>query len=62
MAMFRIELEHTDWQTVLNTLGSRPYVEVAQLIGKISQQLQVGPVAPKGNGEQIHKEMPRDQS
>jgi hypothetical protein len=60
--MFRIELDHTEWQAILNIIGRQPYADVAQLIARMSQQLQAGPTAPRpaGNGEQIAKEVPRD--
>jgi hypothetical protein len=64
--MFRIELDHTEWQAILNIIGRQPYADVAQLIARMSQQLQGGPVGqqapqprPAGNGEQM-KEVPRD--
>lgn len=53
---FRVELEHTDWQSVLNLLAQGRYDQVAPLIGKISEQLRVAP-AP-GNGQEVPLDTP----
>lgn len=49
MAKFNVELEHTEWQTVVNLLSGAAYRDVAQVINKIMQQLSVA--QPPGNGE-----------
>lgn len=53
MAKFIVELEHTDWQVVLNFLSAAPFRDVAPVINKITQQLSAPP--PAGNGE-IHRD------
>ena len=57
MAKFRIELEHTDWQQILDLVSQAPYRNVAPLIGKISEQLQAGPL-PQTDGAQPPAEPP----
>jgi hypothetical protein len=51
--VFRVELDQSEWQQLLNIVGKQPFVDVAQLIGKISQQLQQAqqPQGIAGNGE-----------
>jgi hypothetical protein len=45
MARFRVELEHTEWQQVLDLITQAQYRQVVQLVEKISGQLKAGPVA-----------------
>lgn len=58
MDKFKVELEVKDWQAVLNYLSRAPYIEVAPLIARISQQLAQPPEAT-GNGQTIRSEAPR---
>jgi hypothetical protein len=49
MARFRVELEHTEWQQVLDLITQAQYRQVAALVQKISEQLKAGPV--QGDGQ-----------
>lgn len=53
MDKFKVELEVKDWQAVLNYLSRAPYIEVAPLIARISQQLAATAPPEAGNGSSI---------
>lgn len=55
MAKFTVELEHTDWQLVLNFLSAAAFRDVAPLIQRITQQLSPPQV---GNGEMLRDTAP----
>lgn len=47
----KIELSEQEITNVLNILAKRPYIEVAQVIAKISTQVQAQKVQVKKEGE-----------
>jgi hypothetical protein len=47
----RVELENAEWQAVLTLMARAPYQEVAGLISKVVQQVQLGQLPLKPNSE-----------
>jgi hypothetical protein len=47
----RVELENAEWQAVLTLMARAPYQEVAGLIAKVIQQVQLGQLPLKPNSE-----------
>ena len=61
MAKFRVELEQTEWQALLQLVNQGAMLAnmAGMLIGKVSEQLQAGPVdppKPKPNGAEPPEE------
>ena len=52
---FKLELEAQDWQQVLSILGQGRFDQVAQLIGRISAQLQMPQGPPPLDGGKLEK-------
>lgn len=53
MAKFRVELEQTDWQLVLDLVQAGPYRTVAPLIGRLAEQLKVTPSPPPSKADGV---------
>jgi hypothetical protein len=51
MMAIRVELESAEWQAVLTLMARAPYQEVAGLISKVVQQVQLGQLPLKPNSE-----------